>query len=103
LLQLAVKKNFDSVVILTHPSEFVKNQNDQYTNFIGNRINQKRFNLLCEFLGKNRDKFSVQTFFDLSSTKQPNQNAANTLLSVPFRQTVNRTAQNYINAHLKCY
>lgn len=103
LLQLALKKNIDCVVILTHPSEFVKNQNDQYTNFIGNRINQKRFNLLCEFLSENRDKFSVQTFSDLSTIKEPNQNSANTLLSVPIRQTVNRVVQNYMNDHIRCY
>lgn len=47
------------VVILTHPSEFLKKRDFRYTNLRPNRLIQQRFRRLCRFLAENRDRFEV--------------------------------------------
>ncbi|MEQ1529624.1 MAG: hypothetical protein ABL925_09930 [Methylococcales bacterium] len=96
LLLAAAQAKLDYVVILTHPSEFVKNQNDQYTEFAGNNINKKRLAKLCQFLQSNPDKFSLSTFSDLDPTTVVSK-TTNTLLETPHLFALKRMVENYAN------
>jgi hypothetical protein len=96
LLLSAAKEQLDYVVILTHPSEFVKHQNDQYSEFAINNINRRRLHQLCSFLQNNTEQFSVTTFSEL----QPSLisvNSPNTLLETPHLFTLKRMIENYAN------
>ena len=59
LLLEASRQNINYVVLLTHPSEFVKNTINHYQDFNENRINKKKLLNLCQFLTGQPDKFSV--------------------------------------------
>ena len=98
LLCSAAKHQLDYVVILTHPSEFIKKQNNQYTQFYSNKVNKQRFDKLCSFLQKNKINFSTITFSDLQlpAKSQP----SNVLLKAPVFCTIQRLAENYLNDNL---
>jgi len=75
-LMKAWKKNWASFVIVFHSSELVKKVKRQrnihnLTLITPDRIVIKRFNKLCDFLAKNRDKFSTTTFSELSPNAIP--------------------------------
>lgn len=57
-------------VIITHPFEFTKRQNDQYQGLTQNRLVQHRFQKLCAFLAENKDRFDVVTMADLGKDQQ---------------------------------
>jgi peptidoglycan/xylan/chitin deacetylase (PgdA/CDA1 family) len=46
-------------VIVTHPFDFLKKRDFRYTDLRPNRIVQRRFRRLCEFLAENGDRFDV--------------------------------------------
>lgn len=97
LLLAAAQRKLDYVVILTHPSEFVKNQNNQYTQFNANKINKKRFDKLCRFLQHNKERFSISTFSELQTSASVADKTANTLLEVPYLFALKRMVENYAN------
>lgn len=59
LLRAAHECGNPVVVIVTHPFEFIKKRDFRYTEIRPNRIVQRRFRRLCEFLGENSDTFEV--------------------------------------------
>jgi len=46
-------------VIITHPFEFTKKKNAQFEGLTANRLVQRRFERLCRYLNRNRDRFDV--------------------------------------------
>jgi hypothetical protein len=61
-LRGAAGMDIGPVVILTHPSEFVQHDRDDYTNLRHNDLARNRLRGLCEFLSRHPDKFEVVTF-----------------------------------------
>lgn len=59
ILEKAHSAQHESVVIVTHPFEFLKRDNAQFHNLRINRMVQNRFKKLCFFLQQNRDRFCV--------------------------------------------
>ena len=51
-----------TVVILTHAFEFIKSDSFRFETLRRNRVNQRRFERLCEFLSENSDDFVPVTF-----------------------------------------
>jgi len=97
LLNNAERKNIGPVVILSHPSEFVKHSDVQYTQLAPNRLNQSRFEKLCLFLGKNQDRFNVLTFAEGHSRWQAQRKDNQELLSVPAWMAIQRMLENKLN------
>jgi len=97
LLNNARRKNISPVVILSHPSEFVKHDDVQYTQLAPNRLNQSRFEKLCRFLNQNRDDFNVLTFTEGYSCWQPQQEDHQELLSVTTGMAMRRMLENKFN------
>lgn len=94
LLRSAAREKFEYVVLLTHPSEFIKNRDNQYSQIYSNNTNKKRFEKLCTFLKTNSDTFLATTFSELSPTLTP---ASSRLLKTPLFYTAQRLVENYIN------
>ena len=101
LLRAAFRKQLDYMVILTHPSEFVKRKNDQYTDIHPNNINKARFVKLCQFLQSNKNMFTVMTFSDLQVTD--NKKVPDTLLHVHPFYALKRLVENYANDRIQSY
>lgn len=97
LLSAAARQKIDYLVILTHPFEFVKNANRDFTALQANTVNKKRFEKLCRFLADRSDQFSVRTFSELPSLPLTQRPSANTLLEVPLPLAVMRRAENFLN------
>lgn len=62
LLRKARKSGIENIVVLTHPSEFIKKSDFQYRKLIRNRINQERLQNLCEFVRDHPDDFVAVDF-----------------------------------------
>lgn len=101
LLRSAAKEQLEYVVLLTHPSEFIKNQNNKYTRFDANNLNKQRLEKLCAFLQNNKETFSTTTFSELqfASKSKP----SNTLLKAPTFYTAQRLVENYLNDKLPSF
>lgn len=56
-------------VIITHPFEFTKCRDPQYRGLRPNRMVQRRFERLCTYLDRNRDRFEVVTMGALGETE----------------------------------
>lgn len=67
LLNHAHSQGVESIVLLTHPFEFIKYVAPDFTNLRPNPINQGRLEKLCAFLSQNRDRFDVCTFSQLAN------------------------------------
>ena len=57
LLRKARKEGVENIVILTHPFEFIKKSDPQYSKITRNRVNQERLIKLCKFIADNNDEF----------------------------------------------
>lgn len=62
ILWQARKLGIENIVVLTHPSEFIKKSDFQYRRLIRNRINQRRLEQLCAFIGAHPDEFVAADF-----------------------------------------
>jgi hypothetical protein len=65
VLEKAHRERIGPVVILTHASEFAYNRapvGSDSPNFVRNSINQKKFERLCHYFARNRERFRVTTF-----------------------------------------
>lgn len=97
LLWMAQRKSVSPVVILTHPSEFVKHQDVQYRHFHVNRLNQHRLIQLCRFLRKHHDVFNVTTLAEGSENWSVDDESSNPRLHVPLWATAKRLLENRVN------
>jgi hypothetical protein len=61
LLHAARRRGVQTVVLLTHPFEFVK-YDESFSRLRPNRVNQRRFRALCDFLARHADEFETTTF-----------------------------------------
>src|SRR5262245_41282220 len=67
LLERAHESGVESVVILTHPFEYVKYDSPDFSNLAPNRINQQRLASLCRFIRDNPDRYEAATIADLAA------------------------------------
>lgn len=68
-LNLLHSKSTEYIVLLSHPFEFLKWDNVQFKNLRANRLIQKRFENICQYLATNQDRFNVTTFGALDPSK----------------------------------
>jgi peptidoglycan/xylan/chitin deacetylase (PgdA/CDA1 family) len=62
LLWQARKSGIENIVILTHPFEYIKKSDFQYTSLTRNRVNQKRLQKLCAFIQQHSQDFVSADF-----------------------------------------
>lgn len=97
LLLRAYQSSVESIVILTHPFEYVKIQSVDFSGLLPNRINQQRLSCLCEFLRDHGDWFEVMTIGQLASASPVASSADNVILQVPMLCAIGRMVQNSLN------
>ncbi|MBN2489469.1 MAG: polysaccharide deacetylase [Planctomycetes bacterium] len=85
-----------TVVLLTHPFEFVK-YNEAFTALRPDRVNQRRFRGLCAFLDRHRDAFETTTFAECHSRWITQGEEAAPDLATPPWLTVGRWVMNRWN------
>jgi peptidoglycan/xylan/chitin deacetylase (PgdA/CDA1 family) len=103
LLRRAHERQAGPVVILSHPSEFVKGQDVQYTRYHANKLNQRRFSRLCQFLHDHRETFTSVTFAGARDTWLSADDTQNPDLSVPLWTTLKRLTENRFNDFFTWY
>jgi len=62
ILTKARQQGIRNIVILTHPFEFIKKSDFQYSKLIRNRVNQNRLIKLCQFLAEHDQDFKTVSF-----------------------------------------
>jgi hypothetical protein len=63
ILEHAWRRSAGPIVFLTHASEMAVDTTDVYSppSYSAHRENQRRWSSLCEFLDRNRDRFTVMS------------------------------------------
>lgn len=103
LLQSAHSAAIESLVILTHPFEFVKKDSPAFTNMLPNQTTQRRLRKLCAFLAKNDDCFEVATIGQLASRTAAATRTADTPLKAPWLPVAARMLENFLSDHLRAF
>lgn len=103
LLWRAREAGISPVVLLTHPTEFIKYRDVQFRDVRRNRVNQDRLLQLLRFLRHNSQEFEAVTFraraadwLSLGTTPAPALRGSTT-------QSLARMMQNFINDHVWTY
>jgi len=102
LLLRARRAGVENIVILTHPSEFIKKSDYRYTRITRNRVNQQRLVRLCEFISRHPQDFCAVDFSSghrewvAGELHQP-------FVAVPSIYAVGRRLHNRLNDSLWCY
>ncbi len=96
LLDQCSAARVDTIVLVTHPFEFIKKADFRYRALRPNRIVQRRLERLCHFLTHNSERFQVCTFGDLAELLPLPEEAAPSLHS-SVAKSLYRSAQNLIN------
>lgn len=105
LLDAAYAAEYGTVVIVTHPFEYVKPATrrncNAWTNAIlnRNRIVRARLRRLCDYLAANDDRFEVCTFAELGSRALASPRPAPVLHGSPLRSWL-RSLENGLSDHL---
>lgn len=94
VLEQAYEQGMNSVCILTHPFEFITRSSLRFDNMRANRLNQKRFQLLCDFLSRNDQKYRCATFGELNTAELRYTNNTDAQLFGSYPQMLRRTAEN---------
>jgi len=97
ILHSANKRKIGPIVILTHPFEFVKNIDLQYMHLKPNKLTQKRFQMLCQYLEKNKDLFEVTTFSQGYQDWLACCDSNNDIIKVPTLSALRRIIENKLN------
>ena len=96
VLRAAHRRGVRTVVLLTHPFEFVK-YDEAFIALRPNRVNQNRFRRLCAYLDRHRDAFESVTFAgSLDRWLAEGEEAAPALATPPWL-TLGRWAVNKLN------
>ena len=66
LLDMSNAQSAQTLILVTHPFEFIKKADFRYTSLRPNRLVQKRLEGLCHFLTSHPDRFEVCTFSALA-------------------------------------
>lgn len=102
LLWKARRAGVENLVILTHPSEFIKKSDFRYSRITRNRVNQQRLHELCAFIAGHPGDFVPASFGEYRQTwleselEQP-------FIGVPATYTVMRKLHNKLNDSLWRY
>jgi hypothetical protein len=98
LLDTAQEEGVETVVLLTHPFEFVKYTSPGFGNIRPNGINQDRLRHLCRHLADNADRFETVPMGGLRASGTAAASGRNTLLRVPVHRTLGRILENRVNS-----
>jgi hypothetical protein len=96
LLTTARNAGVENIVILTHPSEFLKKSDFRYSRITRNRVNQERLSNLCAFVADNPQDFQSADFgsnaerWSASPLSQP-------YISLPSYLAIGRKLHNKLN------
>ena len=96
LLWKARRSGVENIMLLTHPFEYIKKSDFQYTRVIRNRVNQGRLIRLCEFIKTHNQDFVAADFtsfghmWSQTELDQP-------YIENPLIYAIARKAQNKIN------
>ena len=84
-------------IIVTHPFDFIKRRDKQFTGMRRDKLVQRRWRGLCEFLAANRDRFDVTTLERAGAAAEAR--AATSVANGRIAGTA-RALSNYIGNHL---
>lgn len=98
LLDSAHEEGVGTVVLLTHPFEFVKYTSPGFGDIRPNAINQERLRRLCRHLADNADRFETIPMSGLRTAGTANAPDRNALLRVPVHRTLGRILENRVNS-----
>ena len=93
-LQNAAKSGVGPLVVLTHATEFVHRQGDDYSRLHRNETARSRLQSLCGFLAKHPREFEVVTFTDSANAWKAQPATANPQWRVPALARVMRLVEN---------
>jgi hypothetical protein len=96
LLRKARALGIENIVVLTHPSEYIKKADFQYRRLTRNRVNQSRLRNLCEFIRNHPEEFIAADF----SSQHLNWQASELMqarLAVPSIYAAGRKLHNKLN------
>jgi hypothetical protein len=103
LLLQARGAGISPVVILTHPSEFVKQRGFRFENLRRNRVNQTRLLQLLRFVKERDQDFASVTFRDRARDWLAGASTDDPVLRVPAGLTLARMVQNGVNDWIPAY
>lgn len=101
LLEAAHGAGIESVVVLTHPFEFVKYTAPTFADMRPSRVNQQRLRQLCTFLAAETERFEITTLSELATWTPKSER--NVLLKASPSLVVGRMIQNFMNDHVKSF
>jgi hypothetical protein len=96
ILNQCSAQSVDTLVLVTHPFEFIKKADFRYRSLRPNRVVQRRLGTLCRFLSDHQDQFQVSTFGALARQLPLPAETAPILKSTVMR-SLGRATQNFIN------
>lgn len=96
LLEQCSAQSVDTLVLVTHPFEFIKKADFRYTSLRPNRLVQKRLEILCQFLCEHQERFEVCTFSALAQELPLQAQPAPSLKGSVLR-SLSRATQNFVN------
>lgn len=91
------------VVVLTHPTEFIKHRDVQFRDIRRNRVNQRRLTQLLRFIRRNGDDFIAVTFRERSADWLSSGTLAGPLLQGSAPKSLGRMLQNFANDYIWAY
>jgi hypothetical protein len=97
LLWGARRADISPVVILTHPFEYIKHRDIEYTRLTRNRINQERLLRLCRFLRDHPEEFASVSFREGHQRWRAAGPGPAPDLTVPVAAALGRIAVNRLN------
>ncbi len=97
LLWAAQAGGVETVVLLTHPFEFVKGDRLDPARQRANRINQDRLERLCAFLAANRDRFDAPSVAEAAPGWLAAPEAPEPRLATPLWPALGRAVENRAN------
>jgi len=100
LLWQARKTGCQTVIVLTHPHEFIKQRGFRYDNLQVNQINQSRFLHLLNFVHCNSADFTTVSFATRQSEWLKAGTVSAPVLKTSLRNAVFRSFENVLNDHL---
>jgi len=96
LLRTAREQGIENIVVLTHPSEFIKKSDFRYTRITRNRVNQERLTKLCAFIADNPQDF-VSADFGSSAQRWQTSELTQPQMGVSSRHAIARKLHNKLN------
>ena len=97
LLRQARRAGVPTVVLLTHPFEFVKGDRLEPAQQRSNRINQRRLRRMCAFLARHSDEFETISFSTAAPGWLAGGDVAEPELRAPIVPVLARMAENKVN------